>query len=298
MMIAQKINSLDDLIPNKENQEYLCQFKEDNWTFDYYICIGGNNLRNLGYDASLMEGGGLLVFFPSAQTKKETRMVPFFNRASWSKQISNYNVVSVSDPTIRLPFDLIGGWFLGNKHEWVLKKVIRHIIYIALKLKCKKVLYHGSSLGGFVALQSAIISTIFNKDLFFQVFAEIPQINLLFFIDCNKHTNQTINKLLQICNYPYNSYRYDTVELMKKYNYVPNGLIVIKESDTHHYNVHIKYLLDNIPAQQRNNLKIEVIPASIDNTGHTPLNLEQFKQRLEYLDIMANMYKNYDKYYY
>ena len=55
--------------------------------------------------------------------------------------------------------------------------------------------------------------------------------------------------------------------------------------------------MDNIPAQQRNNLKIEVIPASIDNTGHTPLNLEQFKQRLEYLDIMANMYKNYDKYY-
>ena len=92
-------------------------------------------------------------------------------------------------------------------------------------------------------------------------------------------------------------YRLDIVELIKKYNYVPNGLIVIKESDTHHYNVHIKYLQDNIPAQQRNNLKIEVIPASIDNTGHTPLNLEQFKQRLEYLDIMANMYKNYDKYY-
>lgn len=70
MMIAQKINSLDDLIPNKENQEYLCQFKEDNWTFDYYICIGGNNLRNLGYDASLMEGGGVISFFSKCSNEK------------------------------------------------------------------------------------------------------------------------------------------------------------------------------------------------------------------------------------
>ena len=41
METAKKITSLDALIPNKENPEYLCNFKEDDWTFDYFAHITG-----------------------------------------------------------------------------------------------------------------------------------------------------------------------------------------------------------------------------------------------------------------
>lgn len=41
MKNAIRIDSLSNMIPNKENPEYLCNFKEDDWTFDYFAHITG-----------------------------------------------------------------------------------------------------------------------------------------------------------------------------------------------------------------------------------------------------------------
>lgn len=285
METAKKITSLDALIPNKENQEYLLHFKEDGWTFDYYVNV--KRKKNL------------IVFFPSLADRVKLKTPIVFQRWSWGKILYNYDVISVNDPSLYLDDKICGCWGQGFCDDWILLKILQHIKYIQQKNNYNRIIFHGSSQGGFLSLQAA---TLFpNTPPYIQFLAENPQICL----KKNYWKNHT-TALAKVCFGKNNIdevpkkylYRLDIVELIKKYNYVPNGLIVIKESDTHHYNVHIKYLMDNIPAQQRNNLKIEVIPASIDNTGHTSLNIEQFKQRLEYLDIMANMYKNYDKYYY
>ena len=293
MKNAIRIDSLSNLIPNKENPEYLCNFKEYDWTFDYFAHITGQK--------------NLIVFFSGLiPVQKMKRIVPYFSKWSWGKFLYNYDIIAVSDPGLYLDNKIVGCWGQGFLDDWILLKILKHIMYIQQKNSYNRIIFNGNSQGGFLSIQAAILLPNIppphtQRSALIQFVAENPQISLL------KYTHKSaMDNLAHLC---YNEktiycvdkkhlYKLDIVELIKKYNYVPNGLIVIKESDTHHYNVHIKYLQDNIPAQQRNNLKIEVIPASIDNTGHTPLNLEQFKQRLEYLDIMANMYKNYDKYYY
>lgn len=291
METAKKITSLDALIPNKENPEYLCNFKEDDWTFDYFAHITGQK--------------NLIVFFSGiSPVHRMKKIVPYFNKWSWGKYLEfDYDIISANDPSLYLDNKIAGCWGQGFLDDWILLKILKHIMYIQQKNSYNRIIFNGNSQGGFLSIQAAIllpnIPPSHTTRALIQFFAENPQI-------CFQNYKDHTRAVARVCFGKNNIdevpkkylYRLDIVELIKKYNYVPNGLIVIKESDTHHYNVHIKYLLDNIPAQQRNNLKIEVIPASIDNTGHTPLNLEQFKQRLEYLDIMANMYKNYDKYYY
>ena len=286
METAKKITSLDALIPNKENPEYLCNFKEDDWTFDYFAHITGQK--------------NLIVFFSGLiPVQKMKRIVPYFNKWSWGKYLEfDYDIISANDPSLYLDNKIAGCWGQGFCDDWVFSRVLKHIFYIQQNNNYERIIFNGGSQGGFLSLQAATLLP--NTPPYIQFLAENPQICL------KNYWKPHTTALAKVCFGKNNIdevskkylYKLDIVELIKKYNYVPNGLIVIKESDTHHYNVHIKYLLDNIPAQQRNNLKIEVIPKSIDNTGHTPLNLEQFKQRLEYLDIMANMYKNYDKYYY
>ena len=289
MKNAIRIDSLSNLIPNKENPEYLCNFKEDDWTFDYFAHITGQK--------------NLIVFFSGAiPVKKMKRIVPYFNKWSWGKFLYNYDTISANDPSLYLDNKIAGCWGQGFCDDWVFSRVLKHIFYIQQNNNYERIIFNGGSQGGFLSLQAATLLPNISPSPpppYIQFLAENPQI-------CFQNYKYNSRAVARVCFGKNNIdevpkkylYRLDIVELIKKYNYVPNGLIVIKESDTHHYNVHIKYLMDNIPAQQRNNLKIEVIPASIDNTGHTPLNLKQFKQRLEYLDIMANMYKNYDKYYY
>ena len=293
MKNAIRIDSLSNLIPNKENPEYLCNFKEYDWTFDYFAHITGQK--------------NLIVFFSGLiPVQKMKRIVPYFSKWSWGKFLYNYDIIAVSDPGLYLDNKIVGCWGQGFLDDWILLKILKHIMYIQQKNSYNRIIFNGNSQGGFLSIQAAILLPNIpppphtQRSALIQFVAENPQISL------KNYWKTHTTTLAKVCFGKNNIdevpkkylYRLDIVELIKKYNYVPNGLIVIKESDTHHYNVHIKYLQDNIPAQQRNNLKIEVIPASIDNTGHTPLNLEQFKQRLEYLDIMANMYKNYDKYYY
>lgn len=295
MKNAIRIDSLSNLIPNKENPEYLCNFKEDGWTFDYFAHITGQK--------------NLIVFFSGIiPVQKMKRIVPYLSKWSWGKYLEfDYDIISANDPSLYLDNKIVGCWGQGFCDDWVFSRVLKHIFYIQQNNNYERIIFNGGSQGGFLSLQAATLMPSIpphtQRSALIQFVAENPQISLL------KYTHKSaMDNLARLC---YNEktiycvdkkylYKLDIVELIKKYNYVPNGLIVIKESDTHHYNVHIKYLLDNIPAQQRNNLKIEVIPKSIDNSGHVPFplnNPNDFIKRLEYLNIMANMYKNYDKYY-
>lgn len=74
--------------------------------------------------------------------------------------------------------------------------------------------------------------------------------------------------------------RLDVVELMRDLGHVPKGLLVIKESDVHHYQDHVEYFRNSIALDPATNMSIEVIPTELDPTGHTPLNLEQMYARV------------------
>jgi hypothetical protein len=80
--------------------------------------------------------------------------------------------------------------------------------------------------------------------------------------------------------------RFNVVKTLSAYSSVPRGLVVIKESDTHHYEDQVPQLEDYLQFKKNTDLKIEVISAEEDPSGHSPLTLEQMKHRV--YAILAN----------
>lgn len=264
--------SWDAITINSNAPSTVCEFVEAGWKFNYFLhALGRKNL---------------FVFFPSALVRGK-RHVPSFHRWSWAENIERADVLCVSDPTLRLNNEFLGAWFQGNKDDWVLLRSLAHILTLQQKFGYEKVVFCGSSLGGFVALQAGALapSVGFNPEACV-VFSENPQTCL------PKYMWTThMDRLAQVC-YGTKSIaeidkkyliRLDVVELMRSLNHIPNGLVVIKESDVHHYEEHVEYLRNSVLLDSSKNLRVEVIPARVDSTGHTPLTLEEMSARVETL---------------
>lgn len=267
-------DSLESITPDPERPAILCSFVEDLWQFDYFHHAAGNC--------------NLIVFFPGAMVRGK-RHVPCFHRWTWATHLHNTDVLCVSDPTLRLDNEILGAWFQGYKEDWVLLRILQHIRYLKNKFKYQRVIFCGSSMGGFVALQAGILAPSTSEDAEkYLVFAENPQVCLPRY----KFTAPMV-KLAQVSfgvddinAIPEKAMvRLDTVALMQQHNYAPRGLVVVKESDKHHHQVHVQYLRDNISPNQAQRLKIEVIPEAIDATGHTPLSFHEMSARLVKLMI-------------
>lgn len=265
---AKVFSSLEAVSLRKENPEFICSFTEDSWHFDYFNYLNGKEQLN--------------VFFPSALVRGK-RLVPSFHRWSWAPLFKDADVLCVSDPTLRLDTELLGGWFQGKGDDWVLFRVLKHIKYIQQTLNYKRVLFCGSSLGGYAALQAGILApSIGFSGVECRVFSENPQVSLPCYMQLHH-----MRKLAQISygvddiNEISEEYvsRLDIVKLMHQVNNVPKGLVVVKESDTHHHLIHVNYLKNNI-LKDNDFLRFEVIPSSIDATGHTPLNIDEMLRRI------------------
>ena len=246
----------------------LCSFDEDCWRFDYYF--------------SPRQSSTLLVFFPAALTP-DKRYVPAFHRWSWAFQLPEYDVLGLSDPTLYLDEHLLGGWLQGTSADWVLTRSLSHLRAFQSLRKYEQIVFCGFSLGGFAALQAATLSADNFIGARIMVYTESPQISLIKYC-IRRH----MNLLASVC-YGVSSLdkvdsqfhpRLDIVSLIASQNHIPPGLVVIKESDTHHHEVQLQYLRSGLQCFGSNILGLEVIPTSIDSTGHTPLTLQQMRNRI------------------
>lgn len=265
--IAPLVESLDELVAGTGNM--TCSFEEANFRFDYFLSKKGSKT--------------LLVFLPSAQ-REANRRVPVFHRWTWSRHFSDCDVMSVSDPILHVDERILGGWLLGNRQTWVLEIVLRHIAKLQQSLGYEDVVFCGSSLGGFCAIQSGAMAETFGISVGKGgVYAENPQINLMTYsvasaIDLLARTSFGAANRTEIAEEF--QVRFNVVKTLEAYANVPRGLVIIKESDKHHFENQLPQLEDYLELKKDTRLKIEVIPAEEDPTGHSPLTLEQMKQRV------------------
>lgn len=266
------LEMLDD-----EVGQSLINFTEDGWIFDYYF-------RH-------HRAKTLLVFLPSAAVAGK-RMIPTFRRWTWALSLPNYDVLSVSDPTMRMSETMLGGWSIGNKNSWPLLNLLDHISRLKTKYGYENVVFCGSSLGAFMALQLDIIAQEQGFDVGYGgAYAENPQVNLQTYasgshIDVLAKLGFGVPSRLDVPSEYLE--RFNVAVLVERTGFAPRGLIVIKESDTHHYTDQLPQLLAATNQIENQDLRVEVIPSAEDPTGHTPLTLEQMVPRIEWLLTRKN----------
>lgn len=219
----------------------------------------------------------LLVLFPSALPKNK-RNLPAFHRWSWCENFTRMDCISVSDPTLFLDDKILGGWMQGLTDVWALEETLKHIKLMIKARGYKKIIFTGSSLGGFCAIQAGCIFDKGEEQVFF--YAENPQISLYrYWIESHMNLLARVSygksSLKEVVDY---KFRLDIVQLLNDRDIVAEkGLIVVKESDDHHFNVQLNYLIENLNSKKIN---IETIPLNVDSTGHTPLNFDDMWKRI------------------
>jgi hypothetical protein len=223
----------------------------------------------------------LIVFFPAA-IEPPRDFIPYFRRWSYSSWVG-CDVICLSDPTLHLDNQMLGGWFLGSAENWALKIVIERIYELAASRSYKSIVFCGSSMGGFNSIQAAILFQSYGGILIKPYFiAENAQVSLFDYqfkgpmnlIARTIWNAEGLDKLPKIIHL-----QLDLIELMKMHKQIPNGFAVFKESDHHHYDVH-RVKLKKFLGEESEIFKVIDIPLSHDLTGHTPIDDRMFKDLL------------------
>lgn len=200
------------------------------------------------------------------------RSRPYIDRHSWNfKQSTIY----YHDPTYYIDDSITGGWGFGSKNNHYLKK-IAHILDLIIKkldVPYQKVIFYGSSAGGFISL---VLSTYIKGTL---CLADIPQIYVNKYKTKLKQLDgwrnlkeQCDNELTDEEFLEKYKYRLDLVEIIKKEEYIPNAYLVLDCSVDLDFNT--QYMpffkeLNNLPfTETSNHIKLII---SGRQKGHVPL---------------------------
>jgi hypothetical protein len=188
---------------------------------------------------------------------------------------------------MRLSEEMLGGWGIGTRDSWPLLNLLDHIAHLKDKYGYKNIVFCGSSLGGYMALQLDILAQSRGLDVGSGgAYAENPQTNLFTYL-IGRHIDLLASVGFSVPSRDFVPEefrdRFDVGTLIDREGFAPRGLLVIKESDTHHYKDQLPHLTSAITRLGSKDLTVEVIPAADDPTGHTPLTLEQMTPRIEAL---------------
>lgn len=248
------------------------KFSTGKWVFDYLVFPKASNR--------------LLVLMPSAMAK-DKRYVPSFHRHSWGA-IFDANVICVSDPTLYLHEELLGGWFQGAEDVFLLESVVSHVRELAgvLGVSIDRVVFAGSSLGGWAAIAAA---TLLPGS---KAYAENPQTDLRKYLSGPVYNlNKFVFGMRLKSIFSETPYRFSLYELMVKEGFVPYTWLVQKSSDSYHFNTHFRPFVQAILSSDlpKTVFLAEEIGASIDGTGHTPLVYKEASKRIEYIFDQAGL---------
>lgn len=98
---------------------------------------------------------GMLVLLPSAQARR-TRTNPIYHRWSWGANFPERHLVVLSDPSLYVDEELLGGWYMDPEHDLVAatSAVLRSLAE-SWGVSTQDVVLYGSSMGGFLAMMMA-----------------------------------------------------------------------------------------------------------------------------------------------
>lgn len=187
----------------------------DNVKYEFLLDLRSNS------DELIVVGSGALGH------KIFDRSRPYIERHSWNFKRST---IYYNDPTYYIDDAIRAGWCFGSKNNFYLKNIskILEILIKKLNLENRKVMFYGSSAGGFTSL---VLSTFIKGTM---CLVDIPQI----------YVNRYKSKVEQLDGWrdikeqcfgditdeeflEQNKYRLNFVEISKKENYVPNAYLVL-----------------------------------------------------------------------
>ncbi|WP_174406764.1 hypothetical protein [Desulfovibrio subterraneus] len=223
----------------------------------------------------------LIVFLPSWNSKRKAiySSRPEFTRNAWCDL--PYSTVCVSDPTMLDYPDVRSGWHLGRADCDALDGLIRIIQKIrTVNGMNGKLLFYGSSMGGFTALRAA--SCIEGA----LAIAEVPQLDLRKFKPSRLLLGNIFNINFEENVYPSNIvHRINVIDMFVEKQNVPRCYIVQKESDQLHLKEHLLPFLSqlyNLPFSS-DNIHVEIIGAGADASGHSALSKHEAMSRIDFM---------------
>ncbi|MFM4704986.1 hypothetical protein [Aeromonas bivalvium] len=210
--------------------------------------------NRFGIDCLFRKGESniLLCLLPSAQNSNSDIRDEFYSRWSWHDDFKSYHILNISDPALKKA-RLAGTWFLDESADHI-KNISSLVSEILFENKIEKVIFYGSSMGGFGALMCAA-----ETENSYAV-AEIPQLDLRKYafrnaiaaIENSNLINGSIDDLYNIA-----PEKVSVVSRFSKSKCVPNALIITNYSD-HEFGQHMSLLPDALRAD-----------SDITKVGHT-----------------------------
>ncbi|MGL5128236.1 MAG: hypothetical protein ACRC7D_08780 [Aeromonas popoffii] len=177
----------------------------------------------------------IVVFFNGATTGALTGRSNFM-RWSWGYK-AGISFISFDDPVVSCTKLTNLGWYIGTKDidvQEVINEILQHIIE-SNNIASNRVVFYGSSGGGFAAIMAAIrlrgsVAVAIN-----------PQTNILKYH--KKSHEKVINNFFpsdSLLDNPKNKVieRFSTIESIRKSQYIPNILYIQNTQDAFHLNNH------------------------------------------------------------
>lgn len=233
----------------------------DNVKYEFILNLEENS------DELLVAGSGALG------ERNFDRSRPYIERHSWNFKRST---IYYHDPTYYVDDEIKAGWCFGTTEDYYLNKIsiILNILIEKLDVDYGKVMFYGSSAGGFTSL---ILATLIKGTM---CLVDIPQI----YVNKFKSKAKQLDGWKPIKEYFYGNtisddeflemykYRFNFVEISKKENYVPNAYLILDCSVDLDFNT--QYMpffqeLNQLPFNETSNWIKLIITGR--NKGHTPV---------------------------
>ncbi len=206
----------------------------------------------------------LLCLLPSAQNSNMPVKEVFFSRWKWHSKFP-FNVINISDPALK-EHKLHGTWFLDKTTDHI-KNISEFVSKTAKILGLEKIIFYGSSMGGFSALMCA--SEVKNS----YAIAEVPQLDLrkYFFknaislLEEKNLSNENIDSF-----YERHPERVSVIERFNKNSKIPNAMIITNRMDQEfidHLNLTVELFSDIKKYKESGDITYEI---KVDG-GHSTL---------------------------
>lgn len=264
----------------KLNREYLV--KNNNSTLkiikddvDFYVRI---NIKN---DANY------LIAFSNGAVDSEIKLPPLFMRSKWHEKY-NASCIFIDDRTIHNT-DMNIGWGIGTKDRYYIldySEIVKRICEL-LNYEAEKVIYHGSSAGGYMSIALAS----YHKGSY--AIANNPQTYIYKYQ--RYHVNKIYENIFSDMSKEYilkkYSIRFSLSALMSKNENIPRTVYLQNRLCENDMERHFKPFLANAKKYNIDLTNINFVLYNDKLKGHNPIDIEKS------IKIVNNLiYNNFDSF--
>lgn len=254
-------------------QIQLSNFKQGNYDKNEQLKVSTKSPNGMSMDAFCFvrdRSDGVVCLMPSAQPSKDEVINPVFHRWSWYNHLTTQHIISLSDPALykaKIP----GTWFMsGAEAEDILYELSSFIedLVSAMPGPRKKIIFYGSSMGGFGAL---MLASMFEDA---EAVVEVPQLDFRNYpitgaikkVESDSLNNQSIYDLHSKA-----PERVSVLERFKLNGRVPSFTILTNSADAE-FSAHVDFMRDVYTlrplASSIGDTRLQIVPEEI---GHKPL---------------------------